>query len=702
MAVPTDFVFVTNDFGDGSTSPSGLNPTFIDDSGNAFGNYNSPEIQFNGFVTNVGHQSVEKWTPGFGPPSLIAPVPVPSSSFISYLASILAVSPGGLHTIINSSSAQGPSGDLLDGAQMTQSTPSSGRFVGINDSGRYLYQISWADKLGALQPISGLQPSGIGLGINGGNDILGLKGNGTYGLYTWTPPVGQQPGSYSENILSVTTPAGWMMSSLGSPSTGGTSINDSRLIVGEITQTADSSGNPLSVSQQITAPAVFVPSAMLFDANHDGNIDGNDVGATSAAEPFRLWINDDHDNRNPNVPDYSTGVVNGQSDLKDFFPLALMIQGLVRALPPGQYSYILKQADGALNFTYTNLTTNNAYGYLASQASTGFGTGLSQPVTSATVTQVTSAGVTLDSAFLNQIQGQGGVILVEANAITTNPLVLEIDNSAGGTVAALNLWVSSAFNMQIELLNGTTTDFDGSVVSNIIPSPENPQYANDAGTEGGITVLGPVAMGKGRFEAPNSVYTAPIMAAVQAPLTTAGVQYRWQRLLTRRSWYIKKQKAGDGTISWNVTQRSSRGTVTPANDIDPGFFGNSTPSPAKKEFYEYDDSALLYGNFPNDTAIGFMNIGDYIHEEKAFTYRVQISFDGINWHTQLEMPVAQTITIMYQATGGTAVTDWVGYPNLVNGNTNLNQTIVPTITAAKVSAIVGPIGTVNIDPAANN
>src|ERR1017187_1353423 len=97
-----------------------------------------------------------------------------------------------------------------------------------------------------------------------------------------------------------------------------------------------------------------------------------------------IWINDDDDNGDATKPDYSTGVVNGQNDLKDFFPLALMIQGLVSALPPGQYSYVVKQADGALNFTYTNLTATNAYSYLTSQESTGFGTGSSQPAASAT------------------------------------------------------------------------------------------------------------------------------------------------------------------------------------------------------------------------------------------------------------------------------------------------------------------------------
>ena len=169
-----------------------------------------------------------------------------------------------------------------------------------------------------------------------------------------------------------------------------------------------------------------------------------------------IWINDDDDNGDATKPDYSTGVVNGQNDLKDFFPLALMIQGLVSALPPGQYSYVVKQADGALNFTYTNLTATNAYSYLTSQESTGFGTGLSQPAASATVTQITTAGVTLDSAFLKQIGSGGGLILVDGRAPTVNPLVLSVQKD-GVEVASLSLALKIKSRV-IVLLHGMNSD----------------------------------------------------------------------------------------------------------------------------------------------------------------------------------------------------------------------------------------------------
>jgi hypothetical protein len=169
-----------------------------------------------------------------------------------------------------------------------------------------------------------------------------------------------------------------------------------------------------------------------------------------------IWINDDNDNGGPGTPDYATGVVNGQNDLKDFFPLALMVQSLVTALPPAQYSYVLKQADGALNFTYSNLTASNAYSYRTSQTSTGFGTGLSQPAAGATVTQITATGVTLDSGFLQQIEGQGGVILVAGRTPSVQPLVLSVEQN-GVEVAELSLPLSLGARILL-LLHGMNSD----------------------------------------------------------------------------------------------------------------------------------------------------------------------------------------------------------------------------------------------------
>jgi hypothetical protein len=250
--------------------------------------------------------------------------------------------------------------------------------------------------------------------------------------------------------------------------------------------------------------------------------------------------------------------------------------------------------------------------------------------------------------------------------------------------------------LQLRLLNGYTPDFDGTIISNVIASPENPNYANDTGQED-TNALGVLPMGLGRHEIPNNAYTAPIMVAAKAP-AIPGLQYMWKRWLTRRSWYIQTTNSG---VSWNVTQRSRR--VAPdedTDDTDDGTYSNTNPSSPKQEFYEFDNSALGYGGLLVNDTNGFMHVGDYIHEEKAFTYQILTSFDGVNWTTNATLPVQQLITIRYQGTNGTAATDWVGITNLQTGNTNSVGIVTPIITSAKVQAIVGTTN-ITIDPAAN-
>jgi len=124
-------------------------------------------------------------------------------------------------------------------------------------------------------------------------------------------------------------------------------------------------------------------------------------------------------------------------------------------------------------------------------------------------------------------------------------------------------------------------------------------------------------------------------------------------------------------------------------------------SSVKHEFYEFDDSALGYGGFANDTN-GYMPVGSYILEKKAFTYEVNISFDGTTWTPGVSMPVAQVIAVKYQSTAGTnAASNWVGVPNLQAGNTNYVGTINPIITSSDVQNITGSTN-FTIAPTANN
>ena len=121
-------------------------------------------------------------------------------------------------------------------------------------------------------------------------------------------------------------------------------------------QTLDSSGKPIPPATQPVAPALFVPAALLVDANRDGIIDNNDVGATSAAAPFRFWINDGIDGQSPDpgesqVQDSLDPVneasgnpvqtnaqkldVTCERDLENFARLWLSIGGLSQAISSG-------------------------------------------------------------------------------------------------------------------------------------------------------------------------------------------------------------------------------------------------------------------------------------------------------------------------------------------------------------------------------
>jgi hypothetical protein len=364
MGVPSgaDFVGADNTGGAYIKTPAGVEAKFIDDTGTAYGLYYSTTISTYGNYTTIGSTYEEIWTsptasptsnPNSGPSDIISPP----------YAYILAVSPVGKHTITVAGGGQSnpAATDQLDGATLNAVPAGGASFVGINDGGRYLYLSSWADKFGALQAIPGLQPSGTALGINNNNDVLGLKGPGVYALYTWNPPAGSQPGSYAENILTTTAPAGWGVVALGAtsgalPATSVASVapmNDSRLMVGQIVQTTDSTGVAIPAAKQASMPALFVPAALLVDANRDGNIDNLDVGATTAAAPFRFWVNDGtdgpcpiasestvQDDLQPNVagdiPNCQTGHITCARDLENLARLWVYTSGMGTALSSGQ------------------------------------------------------------------------------------------------------------------------------------------------------------------------------------------------------------------------------------------------------------------------------------------------------------------------------------------------------------------------------
>lgn len=207
-------------------------------------------------------------------------------------------------------------------------------------------------------------------------------------------------------------------------------------------------------------PVVNLALSMEVDINDDHQIAEGE--RASPDDPFDIYPNDDDDSNKPQPPrrgDFSTSSVDGTEDVKDFFPVFLDLQHAVRALPPSStVTYRLKQADGALNFMETSLTRSGAFDYRQGSSSTGYGSGLGQPVASASTRQITAAGVPLSTIFLDGVRDLDGrgVILVEARRPSDSPLVLVVeDNGVKVAEFSMPLTLRSRF---VLLLHGMNSD----------------------------------------------------------------------------------------------------------------------------------------------------------------------------------------------------------------------------------------------------
>ena len=233
---------------------------------------------------------------------------------------------------------------------------------------------------------------------------------------------------------------------------------------------------------------IAVPAELAVDGDRNGRIE---LSSESAADevtrekPFRFWINGDDDNDDISTagptlignsddpgpssfwgqhagrtPDWANPGVDGRSDLLDFFPVYLDIKQLMTVMPPGvSTQYKLKQADGALNFVYTDLkytppiatAHSEAFDYLyASKERAVYGPdGNLQPHVAPTH-QITAAGVVLDAGFLDRVKTgtDRGVILIEGRKATDKPLVLAVEKD-GVTIAevALHIKISPVEDM---------------------------------------------------------------------------------------------------------------------------------------------------------------------------------------------------------------------------------------------------------------
>jgi hypothetical protein len=276
------------------------------------------------------------------------------------------------------------------------------------------------------------------------------------------------------------------------------------------------------------------------------------------------------------------------------------------------------------------------------------------------------------NAGVATVSGTGQTATVEGVAPGTATITVTYTTATGTATATANVIVVL---VELELKNSGT----------IVAASENEDYAAEKASAGGTDVLGPLPMGQGRGDFPGRTYTAPNMViGTVSPAEATALTFRWKRLITRRSWHIRLNAAGD---KWIVTQRSKRGPLD--DDTGADDFNDPTPS-SNNKIYIYDCSGLLPGNSASD------KVGDFIREEKFFLYRVERDDNG-SWVTCAELNTGQVIIVKRKATTGTTATDWEGVENSFEV-----RTLDALITEAEVRAMVGGSIAIEIDAGANS
>ena len=144
-------------------------------------------------------------------------------------------------------------------------------------------------------------------------------------------------------------------------------------------------------------------------------------------------------------------VIQGRRDLVNFFPVYLNIGSLFQsnALSAGisatdtNWQFVLSQADGVLRFAYTSLTPTNYMNYLRdTNVSGNLAYWAGNLNNYAVLTTISNSGVALSPSFIAGIATNNqGIILVEAAAPTTQPLVLTIYHGTN-QIAQTSLYLS--------------------------------------------------------------------------------------------------------------------------------------------------------------------------------------------------------------------------------------------------------------------
>jgi hypothetical protein len=186
-------------------------------------------------------------------------------------------------------------------------------------------------------------------------------------------------------------------------------------------------------------------------------------------------------------------------------------------------------------------------------------------------------------------------------------------------------------------------------------------------------------MGTGRADAPfagaSFISSILVIGRVFPAEAATRFTFRWQRLLSARSWRIRRNAAG---TRWNVTLRGADGPLD--DDTGSAAFNDPSPSTPARRVYMYDNSGIFLG--PETLAAG-----ELIHGKKDF---------GGVWSICSAIHVGQIISARRTATGGTVGTDWTGIEN-----TNAIRRVNLRIAEPDVRALVGGADPIDIAAGAN-
>ncbi|MEI7902567.1 MAG: hypothetical protein WCK89_20145, partial [bacterium] len=213
-------------------------------------------------------------------------------------------------------------------------------------------------------------------------------------------------------------------------------------------------GSVISVSCAAPLKMTAFGMALVPDYDRDGVIGDTDRNRAATNEVFHFWINDDDDSGSSDEskagkqdipgavsgwvefdgrdPDWENGVVDGERDWVDFFPVFVDLKSALDLLGTPGYRYVLKHTTGAVHgFIPEDLAPTNAAAYLRDYT-------YAHTNANAAVQRITSAGVELQSGFLNAVRDNGrGVILLEGRAVSADGmLILEIRKTDGTLIVS--------------------------------------------------------------------------------------------------------------------------------------------------------------------------------------------------------------------------------------------------------------------------